>query len=230
MKRVLGVSSALLTMLLATPAFAGLAISTGGNAVLVAPPADSSPGAFENNLYTVWNESSGTIGSDVAVDYNGAATAGFIAGNQAFSGTTLTAGTAYGATMVQLDPLNDAIQHHSGEASITFSTKIIGIALRGTSLDATDTYGAAGTTYPTGYNPAAPDTRGIDFRSNDKFSVSADGKTLTLRLTANFNGFDQLRVFTAAAVPEPASLVVWTLLGAVVAGGSYWRRRTPPAV
>ncbi len=30
---------------------------------------------------------------------------------------------------------------------------------------------------------------------------------------------------TASAVPEPASLIVWSLLGLTITGGSWWRRR-----
>jgi len=224
MKKLFVVGCSLTLLLLASPVFAGFAVSVTGNGALVAPPVNASPGAFESDAYQVWNESSGTIGAPVTLDYNGAP--GSYNGLSAFTPTTLATGTPYGSTMVQLDPVNDDIIHHSGLATITFSTKILGIALRGTSLDATDPYGAPGTTYPTGYNPALPDTRGIDYRTNDRFTVSADGKTLEVRLTANFNGFDELRVFTAA-VPEPASLVVWSIVGAVVAGGSFWRRQRP---
>jgi len=225
MKKLFVVGCSLTLILFASPIFAGFAVSVTGNGALVAPPPNASPGAFENNAYQVWNESSGTIGAPVTLDYNGAP--GSYNGLSAFTPTTLGTGTPYGSTMVQLDPVNDSITHQSGLATITFSTKILGIALRGTSLDATDPYGAPGTVYPTGYTPPLPDTRGIDFRANDRFTVSADGKTLQVRLTANFSGFDELRVFTASAVPEPASLIVWSIVGVVVVGGSFWRRQRP---
>ena len=63
--------------------------------------------------------------------------------------TTLTTGTPYGTTFVQLNPgVNGVV--HSGEAIIDFSSKIIGIALSGMtadvagSLDRQIPYGAPG--------------------------------------------------------------------------------------
>jgi hypothetical protein len=97
--------------------------------------------------------------------------------------------------------------------------------LFGTSIDASDIYGAPGTIYPTGLVPdAGLDTRGIDYRGNDKFTVSADGKTLELHFTGNGDGFDQFRVFTAQ-VPEPASLAVWSLIAAGFGGSRLLRRK-----
>jgi hypothetical protein len=130
--------------------------------------------------------------------------------------------------------VNDAIK--SGQAIIDFSSKIIGIALSGTSgsvpgsLDNTDKYGAAGTTYPTGYtNPN--NNRGIIGKTNDFFTIMNGGTELEVHLTAQFDGFKELRVFTAggsaSGVPEPASLAVWSLLGTVLVGGSFWRRQRP---
>jgi len=49
-------------------------------------------------------------------------------------------------------------------------------------------------------------------------------------LTANFDGFKDIRVFTAnnaTTVPEPASLIVWSVLGTVISGGAFWRRQRP---
>jgi hypothetical protein len=206
-------------------AFAAFVVSVTGTGALVSPPADSSPGAFEANSFSVWEESTGEIASDLALDHDG--TAGDFQGNDDFSllGTTLSAGTKYNATLIHLDPESQGLG--SAKAAISFATQIIGIALFGTAVDASDIYGAPGTTYPTGAVPTVSlDTRGIDFRANDKFSISADGKILSLHFTGNGAGFDQIRVFTAAgAVPEPASLAVWTIIGTAVGGRSWWRRR-----
>jgi hypothetical protein len=221
MKFLAGMSM-LAILILATPAFAGFATSVTGNGALIAPPPSALPGAIASDGYSVWNETQGTLAAPVSLDYNGAP--GSYNGLSAFTPTVLAPGTKYGTTMVHFDPVTDVVV--GATAVITFSHSILGIALRGTSLDATDIYGAPGTTYATGFTQPFPDTRGIDFRTNDRFTVSADGKTLQVRLTANFTGFDEMRVFTSG-VPEPASLVVWSLMGAVVAGGSWWRRQRP---
>jgi hypothetical protein len=51
---------------------------------------------------------------------------------------------------------------------------------------------------------------------------------LEIALTANNNGFKDIRVFTAnnsTFVPEPASLIVWSVLGTVLSGGAWFRRQ-----
>ncbi len=212
-----------LAVMAPTTASAGFVVSVTGSGSLIAPPSDSSPGALESNSFSVWEESSGTIVSDLSLNHDG--TPGNYKGNDDLSAfaTTLTAGTKYNSTFVHLDPISQGLG--SAKAVITFTKEIIGIALFGAAVDASDIYGAPGTTYPTGTVPTVGlDTRGIDFRANDKFSISADGKTLSLHFTGNGAGFDQIRVFTSG-VPEPASLAVWGLIGAATGTGSWWRKR-----
>jgi hypothetical protein len=239
MRKFLLVSAAALTLFCASPAFAGFATSVtysgpaGGNAALVSPP----PSALGDvtTAYQVWNESSGTIASNITLENNGAV--GSYAGAPPTSvgtPTTLTTGTPYGSTFIQLNP-GVAGTIHSGEAIIMFSSKIIGVALSGLTagvpgtLDKTDVYGAPGTTYPTNYsNPN--NNRGIIGKTNDSFVITDGGLELEVKLTANNFGFKELRVFTAGSasgVPEPASLAIWSLVGTVFAGRSWWRRRRP---
>lgn len=204
-------------------ASAAFVVSVSGSGSLVAPPADASPGAFESDTFSVWEESSGATSADLAVDFNG--TPGSYQGNSDYSalGTTIAAGTQVSSTLIHLDPVSAAVG--AVKATITFSNGIIGIALFGSSLDASDILGAPGTIYPTGTVPnAGLDTRGIDLRANDRFTVSADGKTLEVNFTANGAGFDQIRVLTSG-VPEPASLAIWSLAGLGFGGGRWWRRR-----
>jgi hypothetical protein len=235
MRKSLFGSAAALTLLLASPIYAGFATSAtgaaGGTAALVSPPASALGDV--STAYQVWNESSGTLSSSVALENNGAV--GSYSGVSPGTSTTLTTGTPYGTTFIQLNPgINGAVL--SGQAIIDFSSKIIGIALSGTtsgvpgSLDNTDKYGAPGTTYPTGYtNPN--NNRGIIGKTNDFFTITNGGTELDVHLTAQFNGFKELRVFTAggsaSGVPEPASLAVWSLLGTVLVGGNWWRRQRP---
>jgi hypothetical protein len=235
MRKSLFGGAAALTLLLASPIYAGFATSAvganGGSAALVSPP--SSALGDVSTAYQVWNESSGTLSSSVSLENNGAV--GAYSGVSPGTSTTLTSGTPYGTTFIQLNPGIDGTVN-SGQAIINFSSKIIGIALSGTtggvpgSLDNTDQYGAPGTTYPTGYtNPS--NNRGIIGKTNDFFTIMNGGTELEVHLTAQFDGFKELRVFTAggsaSGVPEPASLAVWSLLGTVLVGGSFWRRQRP---
>jgi hypothetical protein len=235
MRKSFLVGAVALTLVCATPAFAGFATSVsysgpaGGGAALVSPP----PSALGDvsTAYQVWNESSGTLSSNVTLENNGAV--GSYSGTSPGTPTTLTSGTPYGTTMVQLNPgVNGVV--HSGEAIIMFSSKIVGIALSGTtagvpgSLDKTDVYGAPGTTYPTNYsNPN--NNRGILGKNNQTFTITDGGLELEVKLTANFDGFKELRVFTAGGsptgVPEPASIAIWSLAGTFFAGRRWWRRR-----
>jgi len=237
MRKSLLVGAAALTLLCASPAFAGFATSvsysgpTGGGqgAFLVSPP--SSALGDVNKAYQVWNESSGTLSSSVSLENNGAV--GSYSGTSPGTSTTLAAGTAYGTTMVQLNP-GVSGTFHAGEAIIMFSSKIIGLALSGTtngvpgSLDKTDVYGAAGTTYPTNYS-SPYNNRGIIGKSNEMFTITDGGLELIVNLTANNGGFKELRVFTSGSspsgVPEPASISIWSLAGTFFAGRGWWRRR-----
>jgi hypothetical protein len=235
MRKSLFVGAAALTLLYASPTFAGFATTVtgagGGSAALVSPP--SSALGDVTTAYQVWNESSGTISSNVTLENNGAV--GSYSGVSPGTSTTLTTGTPYGTTFIQLNPGVNAVVH-SGEAIIQFSSKIIGIALSGTTagvpgtLDTTDKYGAAGTTYPTGYT-SPNNNRGIIGKNNDLFTITNGGTELEVKLTANFDGFKELRVFTAggsaSGVPEPASLAIWSLFGTVFAGRNWWRRQRP---
>jgi hypothetical protein len=237
MRKSLFVGAAALTLLCASPAFAGFATSVsysgpaGGGAALVSPP----PSALGDvsTSYQVWNESSGTITSNITLENNGAP--GSYAGappSSVGTPTTLTTGTPYGSTFIQLNP-GVAGTVHSGEAIIMFSTKIIGIALSGLTngvpgtLDKTDVYGAPSTTYPTNYNNPN-NNRGIIGKTNQSFVITDGGLELEVKLTANNFGFKELRVFTAGSasgVPEPASIAIWSLAGTFFAGRGWWRRR-----
>lgn len=131
-------------------------------------------------------------------------------------------GTCVSTYLIHLDP-NERLTYPT--ACFTFDKEILGLAFKSTTLDETDWLGAPGTCYPTGNS-----FRGIDFL--DFFKITNGGYTLQLSFLAKY-GFDQIRVFTAGCcsdpcnppcgVPEPASIVVWSL--ALVGGGFAGRRR-----
>jgi hypothetical protein len=211
-------ASPLLLFAAAMPAQAGFVASVTGDAVIISPPASSLSGALTSNELQVWNESTGKLSSNLTLDlgdhpgsYDGLT-------NYTTLGTTLPAGTSYDSVMIQLDP-KTPYPTQSVMASITFTNKIIGIALFGTSLNASDIYGYPKTIYPTGMPNLFLQTRGIDYTHADRLSISSNGKTLTLQLPATYGIFDQIRVFTAVSgAPEPASFFVWSAMGLVLFG------------
>jgi len=229
MRKLLVGFSALGVLFCAAPAFAGFAVSASGNVPggtgLISPPGN----AVTNTslTYQIWNEQQGTLASPVAVDNNG--TVGSYSGLSPGTPATLAAGTPFGTTYVQLNPgVNGVV--HSGIATILFSSKIIGVALTGTNLQATNVLGAAGTTYYSGPTNNSNNGGSVVGKSNQFFTITDGGLELQVALTANFDGFKDIRVFTAnnaTTVPEPASLIVWSVLGTVISGGAFWRRQRP---
>ena len=229
MRKLLVGFSALGVLCCAAPAFAGFAVSATGNVPgtmngLVTPPPNAV--ADTATTYQIWNEQQGTLSSSVAVDNIGTPDGNY-SGQSPGTPGTLSAGTAFGTTYIQLNPgINGVV--HSGVATILFSSKIIGLALTPSNLQNTNIYGAPGTTYPSG--PGDPNNNGgsIVGKSNQFFTITDGGLELQVALTANFDGFKDIRVFTAnnsSLVPEPASMIVWSVLGTVLSGGAWFRRQ-----
>src|SRR5580704_11176705 len=204
-----------LLVLVAPAAHAGFIASTTGAVNVIAAPPSALPGALLSNNYQAWDESSGTISTPVQVNMLGQPGSYDGLSNFAPLSGTLANGTKYDSVMVQLDP-KTTFPAQSPIASITFTGKIIGLALFGPSLNASDIYGNPSTTYPHGLPSIGTQTRGIDFTHDDRFSITNNGLTLNLQLTAGFGDFDQIRIFAApavASVPEPASLAIWSGVG-----------------
>jgi hypothetical protein len=202
----------------ALPAQAGFVASVTGDAQIISAPASSAPGAMTSNDLQVWSESSGKLSSNLSVDLAGQPGNYDGLTNYTPLGTTLQKGTGYSSVMIQLDP-KAPYPTQAVMGSITFTNKIIGVALFGPSLNASDIYGFKTTVYPTGLPNLFLQTRGVDFTHADRLSISSNGKTLSLQLPANFGIFDQIRVFTdPSGVPEPASLLVWSAMGLVLVG------------
>ncbi|HXY33840.1 MAG TPA: hypothetical protein VEI07_06395, partial [Planctomycetaceae bacterium] len=111
-----------------------------------------------------------------------------------------------------------------------FSSKIIGLALSPSNLIATNVFGAPGTTYYSGGGTPNNNGGSIVGKTNQFFTITDGGRELEVALTGNYDGFKDIRVFTAnnsAVVPEPASLIVWSVLGTVLTAGAWWRRQRP---
>jgi hypothetical protein len=233
MRKFLVGFSALGVLLYAAPAFAGIALSATGNVPptllpgpgLISPPAN----AVTNTslTYQIWNEQAGTLSAPLALDNNGAVNT--YSGLSPGTPTTLAAGTPFGTTYVQLNPgVNGTV--NSGVATILFSSKIIGLALSPSNLIATNVFGAPGTTYYSGGGTPNNNGGSIVGKNNQFFAITDGGRELEVGLAAQFDGFKDVRVFTAnnsSVVPEPASLIVWSVLGTVLTGGAWWPRQRP---
>lgn len=217
-------------------ALASFGVTVSGDAVQISPPpADATRGSLQPtdggmDLYATWFESAGNIPvGGLDVDHDGRL--GSFSGDQfqdaAFVSdlaTTLAAGTPYRSYIIHFDPIKNYTVPSGPVATFAFDHRIIGMSLFGPSLDAGDLagLGAAGTLYPTGLVK-----RGLDEANNkDQFTVSAFGNVLTVDLTANGSGFDQLRVFTTA--PELGALTIWLAIGIVILAAVLWRRRKRP--
>lgn len=207
-------------------------VSTSGSITQIAAPADVNNNVFESDLdIFVFEEQKSVTGASLAspiyVDDipGGAVSPGSIGGKP------------FDSYFLHFDPvgmsdLTADVVNLTG--SITFSTPILGLIWGGVScvncpptseyLDSSDWVGNPATTYPTGGLG-----RGLELEAfyatlngtQDFISVSPDGYTLTLDLSAQPLRFDQVRVLTA--VPVPAA--VWLMLSGFVALVGTARRR-----
>jgi len=218
LRRIVPSCAFALLVLAAPAAHAGFIASTTGAVNVISAPPSALPGALTSDNYQAWDESSGTLAAPVQLNMLGQP--GSYDGLSNFTplSGSLATGTKFDTVMVQLDP-KTTFPAQSPIASLTFTGKIIGLALFNPALNATDIYGNPSTVYPSSLPPIGTQSRGINMTHNDRFSISSNGLTLSLQLTAGFGAFEEIRVFLAPAVtsvPEPASLALWSGLGLIV--------------
>ncbi len=145
------------------------------------PPADVRLGAHEDDANVfVFHESDFTVSGGFAVDH---AAVGLVDAVAELATTALVDGQQASSYHVHLDSVGSGGADVT--ASITFSTEILGVLVRDASLTSTNSsLGAPGTMY-------GPDG-GLEL-SPDSFEISADRRTLTLRMNVSI-GVDRLRV------------------------------------
>jgi len=128
----------------------------------------------------------------------------------------IKAGTQVDSYFVHADPSTGGIDYFG---ILGFDTRILGVIFGGTLLTESDLMlGAPGTLYP-----AVPDNRGLAIRNGlDLISISPDRHFIAMGFLTRRN-FDQIRIITAAQVPEPATLA---LVGGGLAAAVIRRRRS----
>jgi hypothetical protein len=152
-------------------------------------------------------------------------------------GTTISAGTCVDSYLLQWDPGGLPFPTSAqADGSVTFDQQILGVEVLDTSLDASDSLGNPGTSYPTGQNVE----RGLELigaahvnRSGnpDTFTLSASLTQLTVHLDTGAY-FDQVRILVSCGpptnTPEVSSILLLPL-GATALFGVVlvWRRFGP---
>lgn len=174
------------------PAVASIT-GTTGMATQISPPASCFPTALITPIVLCWDEQQGRGTTALPVDMT------------VNPSTVLTGGV--GATPGVLAGTFDSHFLHfdfqgapAVVGTVSFSGPIVGVAYQDTFIDLSDTFGAFGTAYPTGFT-----TRGW----NQLGSIAISGNTISFTLTPNAAGAidpEQMRVFTAVPAPGTAAL------------------------
>ncbi len=197
-----------------------LTTDTGGNNDLAAGEYQS------DSVIRVWFERRVQTTASMTLDHvvTGSAGTGTVNGNGSLNSGTIASGTRIDSYFLHFDPAtnNTGLADSSGSLSITFDTDIIGLAMDNggivgstAGLDETDdgSNNANGNVFegPSPMTIANGGSRGFELGTGtaaDRFSISSDRRTITI-LNIFANGIDQMRIFTVAAVPEPATFALF---------------------
>lgn len=128
--------------------------------------------------------------SDTPVDADG--TGAYDTNNEP-TGALVPAGQTVHSYLLRLSPTQTTQQ----DFSVTFNNEILGVISSEPLLEVTDFFAYAN---PTFFDTTSGDTlRGMDFHSsvtNDAWSISADGKTISVTMQSTTNTLDEIRVIT----------------------------------
>lgn len=147
--------------------------------------------------------------SDVPVNANGSGTYNT---NNPPTGAIVPAGQTVHSYLLRLSPTQSIQQ----DFSITFDNEILGVVSSEQLLEATDFFAYAN---PTFFDTTSGDTlRGMDFHSsttNDGWSISSNGKTISVSMQSTTNTLDEIRILTSTeSIGTETKVVTSSSLGA----------------
>lgn len=183
-------------------------IGVTGASTLIGQPADARLNVLtSSNQVFVWNEAQGvTLAENLRAD---AVAPGVYDADADLANVQIVAGTNISSHYIHFDSPGSTAER--AEGTVTFDAVILGIIVENGAgarrLDNSDFLGS-----PTLFTKQV-NARGLELSSNgDRFSISADGKTLAYRFAISTPG-DYVRVITAPT-PGAAALAGVSLLAA----------------
>lgn len=212
---------------LSTSIVQGGIVSLSGDVEMIAPPFSVQEGAVESDsVARLFLEREGfALPSDLDVDIT---TPGGVFDEFAdlVSPGSISAGTMVNSYFFHADAVDTSVQVYDGE--IVFSEPILGIILTHDTLQASHPIVGAPsttTTYPANGSTDASDAPFNLFNSGDSEMTVMLPSTVIFHSSKDFsnNTYDHFRVITA--VPEPSSVAILAIGGALIIGITLCRRR-----